>query len=66
MFNVRLFQAEQIHILETEIQNFKISAKLLQDENRQLKDSQESNEYEMLVKLRYVIKKNMTRLKTGS
>jgi hypothetical protein len=34
-------------------------------ENRQLKDSQESNEYEMLVKLRYVIKKNMTRLKTG-
>ena len=65
MFNVLLFQAEQIHILETEIQNFKISAKLLQDENRQLKDSQESNEYEMLVKLRYVIKKNMTRLKTG-
>jgi hypothetical protein len=35
-------------------------------ENRQIKDSQESNEYEMLVKLRYIIKKNMTRLKTGS
>ena len=50
--------AEQIHILETEIQNFKVSAKLLQDENRQLKDSQESNEYEMLVKLRSCLQEN--------
>ncbi|CAG2207837.1 TSC1 [Mytilus edulis] len=40
--------AGQINILETEIQNFKISTKLLQDENRKLKDLQESNEYEML------------------
>ncbi|XP_076090553.1 hamartin-like isoform X1 [Mytilus galloprovincialis] len=50
--------AGQINILETEIQNFKISTKLLQDENRKLKDLQESNEYEMLVKLRSCLQEN--------
>ncbi|XP_063425225.1 hamartin-like isoform X2 [Mytilus trossulus] len=50
--------AGQINILETEIQNFKISTKLLQDENKKLKNLQESNEYEMLVKLRNCLQEN--------
>ncbi|XP_048773723.2 hamartin-like isoform X3 [Ostrea edulis] len=45
-------QTEQIQILETEIQNLRLSMKLLQEENRRLKQTSESNEYETQVKLR--------------
>lgn len=50
--------AEQIHILETEIQNLQVSTKLLQNENRTLKNTQESNEHEMRVKLRICQQEN--------
>jgi hypothetical protein len=46
------FKAEQIQLLETEIQNLRLSMKLLQEENRRLKQTSESNEYETQVKLR--------------
>ncbi|XP_061169863.1 hamartin-like isoform X2 [Saccostrea echinata] len=45
-------QKEQIKILETEIQNLRLSMKILQEENRRLKQTNESNEYETQVKLR--------------
>lgn len=45
-------QAEQIQLMDTEIQNLTLSMKILQEENRRLKQTNESNEYETQVKLR--------------
>lgn len=46
------FQAEQIQLMNTEIQNLTLSMKILQEENRRLRQTNESNEYETQVKLR--------------
>ena len=48
-------QAEQLQIQATEIKNLQVSLKLLQEENRRLQHSKESNEHETRVKLRYVL-----------
>lgn len=45
-------QAEQIQLMNTEIQNLTLSMKILQEENRRLRQTNESNEYETQVKLR--------------
>ena len=52
-------QAEQLQIQATEIKNLQVSLKLLQEENRRLQHSKESNEHETRVKLRYVLLWNM-------
>lgn len=44
-------QGEQIQLMDTEIQNLRLSMKILQEENRRLKQTNESNEYETQVKL---------------
>nr|XP_022325080.1 hamartin-like isoform X2 [Crassostrea virginica] len=45
-------KTEQIQLLDTEIQNLRLSLRILQEDNRRLKQTNESNEYETQVKLR--------------
>ncbi|XP_059143507.1 hamartin-like [Physella acuta] len=49
---------DQVRMHEQTIQQLNISVKLLQEENRKLKQSQESDEYEKLVQFRTCLKEN--------
>ncbi|CAG5127226.1 unnamed protein product [Candidula unifasciata] len=50
--------AEQMNLQEKEIQQLKVSVKLLQEDNRMLRQGQESDEYQKLVQFRTSLKEN--------
>ncbi|CAL1530545.1 unnamed protein product, partial [Lymnaea stagnalis] len=49
---------DQVRLYEESMQHLNVSVKLLQEENRRLKQSQESDEYEKLVQFRTSLKEN--------
>ena len=52
------FQTQQYAIQGTEVQNLKVSLKLLQDHNHQLLQTKDSDEYEKLVDFKTTIQQN--------